>query len=289
MTIDDSWIQDKGPSYVVNDAGDMRGVAWGWNAYGGLVGGLYFPWNRDQQFAEKLLDLENIDMYDATDFIVEGGALHVDGEGTLIATRSSVLNINRNPDFSEQEAEEKLMENLGVDKVIWLDEGMAFDETDGHIDDICFFVRPGEICISWTDDEDHPQYENLQAAYTTLVQATDAKNRKLIIHKIPVPQVMHITEEESEGVDVAKDAASREVGLPLAVTYINCFFVNGGILLPQYGDPMDDVAFDLFSEIMPDRKVTRVHTREWSLGGGNVHCMTLQQPDAAAIAQAKTR
>ena len=242
MTIDDAWAQDKGPFYVVNDKGDMRGVTWGWNAYGGLEGGLYFPWKRDQEFATKLLDLENYDAYDATKMVFEGGAMQIDGEGTLIVTENSVLNHNRNPHLTKEEAEWYFKEYMGLEKVIWLKDGMAFDETDGHIDDVCFFVRPGVLALSWTDDEDNPQYPNLKAA------------------------------------------ASREADLPLAITYINSYFVNGGLLVPQYGDPMDQVACDMFAELMPDREIIKIYTREWSLCGGNIHCMALQQPDPAAIA-----
>ena len=113
MTIDDAWAQDKGPFYVVNDKGDMRGVTWGWNAYGGLEGGLYFPWKRDQEFATKLLDLENYDAYDATKMVFEGGAMQIDGEGTLIVTENSVLNHNRNPHFTKEEAEWYFKEYMG--------------------------------------------------------------------------------------------------------------------------------------------------------------------------------
>lgn len=284
MTVDDAWAQDKGPFYVVNDKGDMRGVTWGWNAYGGLEGGLYFPWKRDQEFATKLLDLENYDAYDATKMVFEGGAMQIDGEGTLIVTENSVLNHNRNPHLTKEEAEWYFKEYMGLEKVIWLKDGMAFDETDGHIDDVCFFVRPGVLALSWTDDEDNPQYPNLKAAYDVLSEATDAKGRTFEIHKIPIPGIIRISEEESAGVDLCKDAASREADLPLAITYINSYFVNGGLLVPQYGDPMDQVACDMFAELMPDREIIKIYTREWSLCGGNIHCMALQQPDPAAIA-----
>lgn len=188
MTIDDAWAQDKGPFYVVNDKGDMRGVTWGWNAYGGLEGGLYFPWKRDQEFATKLLDLENYDAYDATKMVFEGGAMQIDGEGTLIVTENSVLNHNRNPHLTKEEAEWYFKEYMGLEKVIWLKDGMAFDETDGHIDDVCFFVRPGVLALSWTDDEDNPQYPNLKAAYDVLSEATDAKGRTFRDPQDPDPR-----------------------------------------------------------------------------------------------------
>ena len=287
MTIDDAWAQDKGPFYVVNDEGEMRGVTWGWNAYGGLEGGLYFLWKRDQEFATKLLDLENYDRYDARNVVFEGGAMQIDGEGTLIVTENSVLNQNRNPKLTREEIEEYFKEYMGLEKVIWLKDGMAFDETDGHIDDVCFFVRPGVLALSWTDDPENPQYPNLKAAYDILSEATDAKGRKFEIHKIPIPAVLHISKEQSEGVDISESASSREDGLPLAVTYINSYFVNGGLLVPQYDDPMDEVACKIFKEIMPEREIIKIYTKEWSMCGGNIHCMALQQPDPAAIAALK--
>ena len=280
MTTDDAWAQDKGPFYVVNGDGDMRGVAWGWNAYGGLEGGLYYPWNHDAQFASKLLDLEGYDRYDARGMVLEGGAVQVDGEGTLIITENSVLNANRNPTFNKQEVESYLNNYLNVSSIIWLKDGMAFDETDGHADDVCFFVRPGVVALSWTDDVRNPQYPNLSAAYEVLSHATDAKGRLLEVHKIPIPEVLHISAEENEGIDISESSASRAVGLPLATTYINSYLTNGGLLMPQFGDPMDEVAYRAFCELMPERKIVAVPTREWSLAGGNIHCMTLQQPES---------
>lgn len=278
MTTDDAWAQDKGPFYVINEKGDMRGVTWGFNAYGGLEEGLYFPWKRDSEFAVKLLDLENYDRYDATQLILEGGAIQIDGEGTLIITENSVLNKNRNPQFSKAEVEIYLKEYMNLEKIIWLKDGMAYDETDGHIDDVCFFIRPGVIALSWTDDTANPQYPPLKAAYDVLSVETDAKGRKFEIHKIPIPEIMYITDEEHAGVDISNSAASRESGLPLAVTYINCYFLNGALLVPQFGDPLDTVACNVYQKIMPDRKIIPVFTREWSLCGGNIHCMALQQP-----------
>lgn len=287
MTLDDSWAQDKGPFYLVNDKGEMRGVTWGFNAYGGTIGGLYFPWKRDQEFATKLLDLENYDRYNAKHIIFEGGAMQIDGEGTLVVTENSVLNKNRNPDLTKAEIEEAFMQYMNLDKVIWLKDGMAFDETDGHVDDVCFFVRPGVIALSWTDDESNPQYPNLKAAYDILSRETDAKGRKFEIHKIPIPAILTITPEQSAGVDISESAAPREDGMPLAVTYINSYFVNDALLVPQYDDPMDQVACDIFKKLMPEREIVKIYTKEWSMCGGNIHCMALQQPDPVAIAALK--
>ena len=278
LSTDDAWPRDKGPSFVINDKGDVRGIHWGWNAWGGLEGGLYFPWDKDAQVGQKILEIENCDRYDATHFILEGGSIHVDGEGTLIVTEQCNLNHNRNSSMSRTEIEENLKNYLNVEKIIWLKTGMAFDETDGHVDDVCFFARPGVVAVAWVDDENHPQYGHLKGAYDTLCSETDAKGRKLEVHKISIPSDSTISDEESDGVDISLMAAPRDPGMPLALTYINCYIINDAVIVPQYGDPMDKLACDKIAELFPDRDIVPIHSREFSLCGGNIHCMSLQQP-----------
>ena len=281
MSTDDAWTQDKGPSFVINDKGEVRGVHWGWNAYGGLEGGLYFPWRLDQQVGQKILEIEGCDRYDLSKkFVLENGATQVDGEGTLIVTEQVFMNHNRNGDMTKEETEYYLKEYMNIDKIIWLPLGMAFDETDGHVDDVCFFSRPGQVVLSWVDDPNHPQYDCLKKAYDILSTETDAKGRKLEVIKMHIPEVLYITEEENEGIDLCDDAAPRDPGMPLAVTYINSYLINGAVLVPQFGDPRDEDALKQMQEIYPDRDIVPIYTREWSLAGGNVHCMTLQQPAA---------
>jgi len=278
ITTNEAWVQDKGAFFIVNNKGDARGVQFGFNAYGGLQGGLYFPWDRDRQFAQKLFNIERIDYYDASHMVLEGGATQTDGEGTLILTEQCNLNPNRNGSMTKEEVEKHCKNYLGVDKIIWIKEGMRFDETDGHIDDICFFIEPGVIALSWVDDENNPQHSVLKEAYDTLSMETDAKGRSFEIHKIHIPEVMHINEEEFNGFDRVAGAAPRDSGMPLAVTYINGYFVNGGFLVPQFGDKRDQKAVMQLQSLMPNRKVIGLPTREWSLSGGNIHCMTMMQP-----------
>ena len=118
----------------------------------------------------------------------------------------------------------------------------------------------------------------MKEAYDILSQATDAKGRKLEIHKVPIPEILYISEEENAGIDISDTAATRESGLPLAVTYINSYMINGALVVPQFDDPMDEVACSMFKELMSDREIVRIWSREWSLCGGNIHCMTLQKP-----------
>lgn len=277
ISSNDAWMRDIGPTFVKNDQGEVRGIDWGFNAWGGVDEGLYFPWDKDRLVKQKILDMEGIDRYDARHFITEGGALHVDGEGTLITTEECVLNPNRNK-LSKAETEEVLREYLNVDKIIWIKRGLVGDETDGHIDELLFFVRPGEIAISWTDDPNHPQYEVIQEAYEQLQNETDAQGRKFKIHKVQLPEQLRLTEEQSAEIDRVDTAYDRTPDKVFIATYINCYICNGGVVIPAFGDPQDEIAKKQFEAMFPERKVVQVNTREVSFGGGNIHCITQQEP-----------
>ncbi|MBL4953308.1 agmatine deiminase [Neobacillus sp. OS1-32] len=279
MASNDSWMRDVGPTFVVNDeTGDVRGVDWAFNSWGGFVDGLYFPWDEDDRIAEKVCDIEGIDRYRLNNFVLEGGSIHVDGEGTLITTEECLLSPGRNPHLTKQEIEDTLKEYLNLEKVIWLKRGIYLDETNGHVDNICNFVRPGEVVLAWTDDKDDPQYEISKECYDILTNTTDAKGRKLIVHKLYVPSPVLITKEESEGVDSVDGTLPRVEGDRLAASYANYYTANGGVIVPLFGDPNDEKALELFREIYPEHKVVGVYAREILLGGGNIHCITQQQP-----------
>ena len=140
-----------GPTFVVDAKGGRRGVDWTFNAWGGLDGGLYFPWDRDDEVAQKVLEIEGSDRYRAP-FVLEGGAIHVDGQGTCLTTEECLLNPNRNPGLGRADIEEKLRRYLGVRTVIWLGAGVYQDETGGHIDELACFTSPGHVALTWTDD-----------------------------------------------------------------------------------------------------------------------------------------
>jgi agmatine deiminase len=277
MSSNDAWMRDAGATFVVNGAGQVRGVDWIFNAWGGLQGGLYFPWDQDDLVARKLLDLERCDRYRAP-FVTEGGALHVDGEGTLLLTRQSILNSNRNPDLSEAQLEQLLRDYLNVQHIIWIDEGVYADETDGHIDNLCCFVRPGVVALTWTDDRSDPQYRISQAAYETLMQATDARGRRLQVHKIHQPDPLTMTAAEAAGIDVSEGSQPRVAGARLAASYVNFYIANGAVIVPTFDDAHDRAALQTLGELFPQREVVAVPGREILLGGGNVHCITQQQP-----------
>lgn len=175
IATDDSWVRDSGPTFVINDQGEKRAVDWEFNAWGGLVDGLYFPWANDDAVAQKICEIENIDSYRTNGFVCEGGSFHVDGEGTLITTEMCLLSEGRNPQMTREEIESVLCEYLNLEKIIWVTDGIDPEETNGHIDDVACFARPGEAICIWTEDEESVFYDACQHAYQQLSKATDAK------------------------------------------------------------------------------------------------------------------
>jgi agmatine deiminase len=273
----DSWMRDCGPTFVVNKKkGIVRGIDWIFNAWGGLEGGLYFPWDLDDAVGQKVLEIEEVDRYKAP-IVMEGGSIHVDGEGTLITTEECLLNPNRNPTLSRGEIENVLQEYLNVSKIIWLGAGVFNDETNGHVDNLCCFLQPGMVALTWTDDKNDPQYEISLDAYTRLEQSTDAQGRKFEIHKLHQPNPVTITEDEANGVDAVEGTLPREAGDRMAASYVNFYLCNQGAIVPTFNDPHDQVALGTLQRLMPDRKIVGVPAREILLGGGNIHCITQQQ------------
>ncbi|MFU0507813.1 agmatine deiminase [Pseudaminobacter sp. NGMCC 1.201702] len=275
MSTNDSWLRDSGPNFVVNDHGLVRGVDWTFNAYGGFNGGLYSPWDLDDLLAHKVLEVETMDRY-RSPLIAEGGGLQCDGEGTLITTEQCLLNRNRNAHLGKPEVERQLGDYLGVDTIIWLPRGFAFDETDGHVDDICCFVRPGVVALSWTDDRTDPQYEIVREAEDVLRSARDARGRSLEIHRLPHPLPIETTAEESESVDRIYATWARPEGNRIAASYINYYPGNSVVVVPEFGCDLDARAKQVLAGLFPNHQIVGIaNSREILLGGGNVACITL--------------
>lgn len=279
LASDDAWCRDCGPTFVINDKGDIRGIDWEFNAWGGMFDGLYFPWDQDNLVAQKICEIANIDSYRTPDFVLEGGSIHADGEGTLLTTNMCLLSEGRNPDMSKEQIEEKLKEYLNLEKIIWIEDGIDPEETNGHIDDVACFVRPGEVCCIWTDDKDNEFYDACHAAYKTLSEATDAKGRKLKVHKICMPKG-YVTIKGDFTIDAAEGSIPREDGDICIASYLNFLITNNGIIVPQYGDENDALALQQLQAVFPEHKVVGVDTWEVVYGGGNIHCITQHQPKA---------
>lgn len=187
--------------------------------------------------------------YDAGDFVLEGGSFHTDGEGTAVVTEACLLSRGRNPQLTREEIEHRLKQYLGVQKVIWLPRGIYQDETNEHVDNVFAFVRPGEALLAWSDDESDPQYALSRADLAVLERETDAKGRMIRIHKLPVPSVpVRMTGTELAGLAFEPGEDRREEGERLAASYVNFYLCNGKVLLPQFGDPMDERAVRILSD-----------------------------------------
>ncbi len=282
MESDDAWTRDVGPTFVTDKKGTIRGINWSFNAWGGEVDGLYANWDKDDAVASGFCENQGFDLYDAAPFVLEGGSIHSDGEGTLLVTESCLLSKGRNPDMSKQEIEDTLCRYLGAQKVLWLPYGIYNDETNEHVDNVCAFVKPGEVVLAWTEDKSDPQYKMSFADLEYLESETDAKGRKIVVHKLPVPEhPVLVTEEDLENFEFEDGEDTREAGERLAASYVNFYFVNGAALVPQFGgDNLDSdrKAIEILKELLPDREVVGIDARAILLGGGNIHCMTQQIP-----------
>jgi agmatine deiminase len=278
LSSNDAWCRDTGPSFLRGPGGALGGVDWPFNAWGGLKGGLYFPWDLDDQVAGKILGLERARHFRAP-YVLEGGAIHVDGEGTVLAVEQCVLNENRNENITRQDMERMLKEYLGASHVIWLREGVPHDETDGHVDNLACFIRPGVVLLSWCDDPADPHYAVSRDAEARLRAARDAQGRALTVERIPMPTPMFFTQEEAEGIDATASGMNRCAGERLAASYVNFYCANGAIIAPCFGVETDAPAHDALARLFPAKEIVMVPAREILLGGGNIHCITQQQPE----------
>lgn len=279
MSSNDAWMRDTGPTFVIDARGRRRGVDWIFNAWGGLGGGLYFPWDRDEEVAQKVLEIEGSDRYRAP-LVLEGGAIHVDGQGTCLTTEECLLNPNRNAGMSRTDIELMLRRYLGVSTVIWLGAGVYFDETGGHIDELACFTSPGHVLLTWTEDRSDPQYEISADALARLRRARDARGRELTIHKVTQPGPLYMSAEEAAGIDAREGSRPRRAGDRLPASYVNFYIANRAIIMPRYGERTDAAAMRTLKRLFPTRRVIAVPTREVLLGGGNIHCITQQVPSA---------
>lgn len=256
MSFNDAWLRDMGPTFVINPRGDVAGVSWQFNAWGGS----HPDHEHDATFAQRLLAQLNLPCYTAP-LVLEGGAIHVDGEGTALTSEDCLLNPNRNGRLSRAKIESLLRAYLGVTQVIWLGEGLQDDETSGHVDNLACFVRPGVVVALSTQDPQDSNYAALQDNLQRLRQARDAKGRVLEVVTIEQPAYR-----------------ADDNGLRLALSYLNFYIANGGVVIPSFADPADSAALATLTRLFPERRVVAVPTLDLVHGGGGIHCITQQQP-----------
>jgi agmatine deiminase len=251
LPIDDSWLRDSGPIFVLNGNGKRAGVHFGFNSWGEK----FAPWDADAAVGGLLVDRLGDRRYEAP-FVLEGGSVAVDGEGTLLTTEECLLNPNRNPQLSRDEIEHALREYLGVETIVWLGQGLIEDrDTDGHVDLIAAFTRPGEVLLQ-SVARGEPNHERM------------ADNR---------------TRLQAAGLDVVDFPllASVEVaGEQVAASYVNFYLCNGGVVVPTAGVPSDGEALERIGHAYPGREVVGVPGGVIAFGGGGPHCITQQVPAA---------
>lgn len=283
---DDAWARDVAPTFVRKEDGknppQICAVNWEFNAWGGTVDGLYASWENDNAFAGFFADSFGYELIDAAPFVLEGGSVHSDGEGTVLVTEACLLSAGRNPQLSRAEIEERLRHYLGAEKVLWLPRGIYMDETNEHVDNVCAFLKPGEVVLAWTDDESDPQYALSKECLDYLEGVRDAKGRTITVHKLPIPtHPVCLTEAEVEGYAFEEGEDEREVGERLAASYVNFYFSNEAVVMPVFGgenEESDMRAVALMQQWNPGRKVIPVYARDILTGGGNIHCITQQIP-----------
>ncbi|MBY5991188.1 agmatine deiminase [Ferrimonas balearica] len=278
MSYNDAWMRDIGPTSLVDDQGGLRMVSWQFNAWGGLEDGLYFPWDKDDQVAMKIADLMGYDHYQAP-FVLEGGAIHCDGEGTLYTTEECLLHPSRNPHLTREEIEAQLREYLGIEQVIWLPRGLVNDETNGHVDNLLHVIGPAKVVLTWCDDAEDPQYAISRAAFEVLASARDAKGRAIEVVKLPMPGPLHLSAQEAAGIEPS-GGMKRQAGERLGASYANLLITNELVVMPLLDEATDTEALARVQAAMPRHQVVGVPTREIVLGGGNIHCITQQVPRA---------
>lgn len=255
MPLNDSWARDFLPTFVTNDAGQVAGANWRFNCWGNN-----FPdYAEDAQVAERLLDRLGARRF-AAPFVLEGGAFHVDGEGTILTTEECLLNPNRNPGLSKAEIEANLKAWLGGETVVWLGQGYEGDDTDGHIDEIACFAAPGKVLLLDCEDPADVNYARVQDNIRRLELTKDARGRALEVIKLPQPKRRDFD------------------GLRLTLSYTNFYIANGGIVMSAFDDPADAKAKEIIARCFPDREIIQLNALPITRGGGGIHCITQQLP-----------
>lgn len=255
-----AWMRDSAPLVVVDDRGRRRGIDFRFNAWGER----YPPYEKTAAASGAILEHLGIERVESP-MVLEGGAITVDGHGTLITTEQCLLNPNRNPGMSREEIEQELEGRLGVDKVVWLPVGIAADlATDGHVDAVCTYAAPGAVLLQTCADPSDPDFERMAANREALDAATDAAGRPFEVFELP-----SLPSEPFDGVEIG-------------VAYANIVLVNGAVILGTGGYPADGEALEVLGRAFPSHEVVAIPGSLLSYAGGGPHCTTMQIPGAGA-------
>ncbi|MBG88591.1 MAG: agmatine deiminase [Verrucomicrobiales bacterium] len=249
------WCRDHGPVFVIGEDGRKQIVDWEYNAWGEK----YPPWDKDNEVPRRIATDLNLPVLNPG-MILEGGSIETDGKGTILTTESCLLNPNRNPGLSRTEIENRLCTFLGAQRVLWLGDGIAGDDTDGHIDDLARFTDAHTIVTVVKDDPEDENYEALQDNFNRLKSMKDLQGNPYRIIKLPCPSALYW----------------KETRMPCS--YANFYIANGLVLVPTFGDPNDEPVLATLRFLFPNRDVVGMDSSELITGQGAIHCITQQEP-----------
>ncbi|MDD6301982.1 MAG: agmatine deiminase family protein [Bacillales bacterium] len=272
----DAWARDNTLIYLQKDHKNLA-IDFGFNAWGGQVDGLYPDYQKDNELGKNLALEFDDDFISIKDFILEGGSIHTDGEGTLLTTEACLLSKGRNSSLSKEEIEEKLKKCLGIKKILWLPRGIYNDETNEHVDNVACFLKPGVIALASCHDEKDIQNKFYKMDLEYLNSQVDAKGRKLHIVEIETPIDLKMSKNEADGL-ILTDAITRPEGNRLAASYINFYQSDKFVIVPKFNHPLDENAYQILKTYYKEKDVYQLESREILLGGGNIHCVTMQIP-----------
>ena len=251
---DDCWARDSGATFLLNDQRKLGGIDWEFNGWG-----KFNPHDSDNKIAKFMIEKSSAEYFKSS-MVLEGGSIHVDGAGTLITTEQCLLNKNRNPNLSKIEIEENLKKYLNIKKIIWLKHGTD-EGTDGHVDNIACFADENKVLALACNDKQDPFYDKLNENLEILKTEKDAEGRRLEVIEIEMSYKRLIPDDDEPS------------------SYINFYIANGGIVMPSFDDEKaDKKAQNIIKSVFPKRKILALNGIDISLGGGNIHCITQQQP-----------
>lgn len=254
VPLDDVWFRDNGPIFIKRGE-DLSFVNWVFNSWGEK-----FNWHNDNAAPEAVAEYLDIAHWDV-DVVMEGGSLEVNGLGLCMTTKQCLLEPKRNPGLTPEQLEQHLKDHLGITKMLWLEDGLENDHTDGHIDTIIRFVNETTVVCSVEPNPEDPNHATMQRNLDLLKTFTDQDGNPLTIVELPLP----------------KNRLELD-GDRLPPTYANFYIGNGFVVVPTYGDPNDQAALDILQAVFPDREVIGLSSRAIINGGGSFHCVTQQQP-----------
>ncbi len=253
---DNSWTRDTLPTFVTDQQGRLAGIDWRFNGYGEQAP----SFERDARLAEAICERLKVPRF-AAPIVLEGGALHVDGEGTCLVCAGSVLDPKRNPGLGRAEIESVLEGHLGIAKVIWLEQGLIGDRNGGHVDNLACFARPGVVLALGCRDPEDANHAVLQDNLARLRAESDARGRALEVIEIEQPA-----------------ARLRTDGSRIPASYVSLYLANDAVIVPMFDTATDNPAYKAIAAAFPDRRVVQIDASDVTYGGGGIHAITQQQP-----------